>query len=142
MCDVTYSFPCQKNGPRISCYWVSLKYQAQWWVCKWTVEHEEYENSEIYEIGIYWTFVARNVLPFVLVKYLVHKIVLKSLKKVKLEVWFGGQNELHSVEFIWNNICVSWVSFLNTELQNGIICGLVPFQMLSCLVILIYWIIP
>ena len=50
---------------------------------------------------------ARNVLPFVLVKYLVHKIVLKSLKKVKLEVWFGGQNELHSVEFIWNNICVS-----------------------------------
>jgi len=64
--------------------------------------------------------VARNVLLFVLVKYLVHKIVLKSLKKVKLEVWLGGRNESRNVEFIWN-ICVSGMS---TKLQNGIICRL------------------
>lgn len=81
---------------------------------------------------------ARNVLPFVLVKYLVHKIVLKSLKKVKLEVWFGDQNELQNMEFIWDNVCVSGVLVFNTKLQNGIICRLIPFQMLSCLVILIY----
>lgn len=77
-----------------------------------------------------------------LVKYVVHKIVLKSLKKVKLEVWFGGQNELRNVELIWNNICVSGVSVFNTKLQNCIICRLIPFQMLSWLVIVIYWIIP
>jgi len=66
--------------------------------------------------------VARNVL-FVLVKYLVHKIVLKSLKKVKLEVWLGGQNESRNVGFIWN-ICVSGVSVFITKLQNAIICRL------------------
>jgi len=71
--------------------------------------------------------VARNVLPFLLIKYLVHKIVLKSLKKVKLEMWFGGQNESRNVEFIWNNICVSGVSVLNTKLQNSVICRLIPF---------------
>lgn len=70
---------------------------------------------------------ARNVLPFLLIKYLVHKIVLKSLKKVKLEMWFGGQNESRNVEFIWNNICVSGVSVLNTKLQNSVICRLIPF---------------
>lgn len=42
---------------------------------------------------------ARNVLPFVSVKYFIHEVVLKSLKKVKLEVWFGGQSESHNVEF-------------------------------------------
>jgi len=42
-------------------------------------------------------------------------------------MWFGGQNESRNVEFIWNNICVSGVSVLNTKLQNSVICRLIPF---------------
>ena len=38
------------------------------------------------------------------------KIVLKSLKKVRLEMWFGGENESRNIEFIWNNIRVKELS--------------------------------
>jgi hypothetical protein len=38
------------------------------------------------------------------------KIVLKSQKKVRLEMWFGGENESRNIEFIWNNIRVKELS--------------------------------
>jgi hypothetical protein len=33
----------------------------------------------------------------------VFKDVSKSLKKVRLKIWFGDDNELFSAEFVWDN---------------------------------------
>jgi hypothetical protein len=34
--------------------------------------------------------------------------VSKSLNKVKIEVWFGGEDVPFNTEFIWNNNIVKW----------------------------------
>jgi hypothetical protein len=43
----------------------------------------------------------------------VYKSVSKSLKKLRLEMWFDGANKSFNAEFIWHNILV------NIELQTN-----------------------
>jgi hypothetical protein len=43
--------------------------------------------------------------------------VSKSLKKVRLEIWFDGENESFNAEFMWNNNLVKGMS-ISIQITN------------------------